>query len=186
MPNHNIRPHPPKLNFNPPPTTPESSSHPDIHDILKEMKSVAVTPLTAIAATPRKEVDHFDFGHPHQSHPLKRMHSSGLMDDLNISDSDQDSEPESSIKMSTAATTSTAPVLSPLPSSPVEPLTSPARPRSPASGPATAAASEAEDSDDDSSSDSSDGSSLDSSSDGEHLESEKPTPASPPKQVSYN
>jgi hypothetical protein len=180
-----MRPQPPKLNFNnplPPSSTPERIGHPDIHDILKEMKSAAVTPLTAIAATPRKEVEHFDFGHPHP--PPKRMPSnSGLMDDLSISDSDQDSESESSIKISAAATTSTAPVLSPLPSSPMEPMNSPPRPRSPPSGLATAAASEADDSEDDSSSES-DGSSSDSSSDAEHLEPEtKPPPASPPKQV---
>jgi len=192
------RPHPPKLNLNQPPSTPES---PDVNDILKEMKFAAVTPLTAIAATPRKEssADHFDFdsrGPLHHHHPpiIRRMVSSssggGLLEDLNISDSDQDSEVESIIKPNA---TSVSSVLSPLRDpplisvpSPLGPLTSPPHTRlqsmlpSPAHSSAapTAAPSEAEDSEEDSSSES-EGSSSDSSSN--HSEPDLTKVSSSPK-----
>ena len=178
------RPHPPKLAFGnlPPPLPPPSPSiaeSPDVNDILKEMKAAALTPLTAIAATPRKEsVDHhFNFinnGPPSIRRMASSSSGSGLMDDLNISDSDQDSETEVPVSSNRGSG-----VLSPLPDRPLMSVPSPLgplgntpprtqhhQPQSPpmlSSAPGTAAPSEVEESDDESSSES-EGSSSDSSS----------------------
>lgn len=193
------RPHPPKLAFNQPPSTPES---PDVNDILKEMKFAAMTPLTAIAATPRKEPDRFDFNGPlpplHHPTVNRRMPpaSSGksLMDDLSLSDSDQDSEVEPSVGQSEVPPTTVSSVLSPLPEpplmsvpSPLGPLSSPPPPRlqpsQPSGNAVTASAlSEPEESDDESSSES-EGSSSDSSSGHSEPDTTKPASSSSPPRV---
>lgn len=112
----------PKLAFNPA-STPQIEGR-GVDYILKEMQSVAV-PLTAIAATPRKECGadqpRFDFTLPLQKtsssvHPQQQQqqHRKGAADfslitDLDVSDSDQDSD---------ADQVSAPAVLSPLPHDP--------------------------------------------------------------------
>ena len=176
--------HPPKLSLSQSLSSVSSDRPtPDIDDILKEMKASAVTPLTAIAATPRKEhLSDFDFGEAatarHQHQPPRRVPSSstlGLMDDLNISDSEDEGEVSSPI-------ITAAPVLSPLPDPPhisvpslLEPIESPLR-SSASTGthhpPTVPVTSEVDESDDESSSESEASSSESSSEEAGHSEPE--------------
>ena len=194
LPGQGLRPHqPPKLSLSQSlPTITSDRPTPDINDILKEMKASVFTPLTAIAATPRKEhpSDQFDFDaataqlqqrHPHQ--PPKRVPSSstlGLMDDLNISDSDDQDEGDVSSPIITAA-----PVLSPLPEpplisvpSPLEPLDSPLHSSASHHHPQAVLATSEVESDDESSSGSEESSSESSS---EEPEPEAKIGLTPPK-----
>ena len=141
----------PKLDFSSiggtlPAVASASSLAPDVDDILKEMKSAgAVTPLTAIAATPRKEnpsagaVDHFNF-HPVVHHPvvMKRLASNDLMKDLEFSSDSSGGSEDEEEERNGADVGSIRPeeeemedirmaspvVLSPLPSSPIHPADS--------------------------------------------------------------
>lgn len=108
-----------------------------MNDILKEMKGSVASPLTAIAATPRKEVEHprFDFNlaqaaaSPPPPPASKRISSVGLMDDLNVSDSDDDvpRSPLSLPPVKRVLSPLSDPLIMPVPS-PLQPITSPPLP----------------------------------------------------------
>ena len=195
--NNNVRPHPPKINFNPPPPSSSLSSSsssnanlmvesPDVNDILKEMKLVA-SPLTAIAATPRKEIEHprFDFGLSNHSASKRGCDLGGirLMDDLNVS-SDSDSD----VDLSAPPPASLNGVLNGLPDtalmsvpSPLEPLMSPPPPSAAVDG-ASSSSDEGEESEDESSSGSGSGSESSSEENSEpEVKARTPNQSTPPK-----